>query len=435
MLSIDDLREFLRNYQSRQTYSGYNSTPQLGDRPSRQIRDQQQTTVNTSDGHVIPLSDFEFRIRGEDSQHGDDPNFVRYEDIMPFIESEWDQLVGQYGLNAVCTYAPFHESIDTYGIYIQQRGIRHLGHLLYQWSRVGALSSTPQQATKLLSNEGLQDSDFLLQGEPQFDSLDGAFELAKEILLRHQWFHHQFELLAAHIEDVADTLCYPQYYRQVLSIDAIEQSLEDHLANTYAARSRACKQRAPAGLYQPLLKRALAATSQSQSNLVRNSAEFTQGRVQASARLRTGSATAHGSQGIALARELVFESDIQTAVPSRLAVYVTRSEPDSDNSSYAPNESPLGQTCEISLGDKWKKKYSSADQNIKNLVDIVEDRAKKQPRTLEKKGVGEGPKNRFYGDLNSSKRFVYEMDLRKGKVDLIDFGGHDLPRKYGLYKS
>ncbi|MFC6939140.1 hypothetical protein ACFQE8_04070 [Salinirubellus sp. GCM10025818] len=435
MLSLDDIREFFLSYQNGDAYSLCNTTPQLGQPPSDWVRKRQQSTVGTSDGHVIPIADFEFRIEGEDDRHGDDPRFVRYEDAIPFVEKEWDLLIEQYGLNGVSTYVPFHEDLGTYGIYIQQRGIRHLGHLLYHWSRVGSLTTTREEATEFLLENDLQNGDRLFRGDPQFETLEDAFALAQEVLVRHQWFHHQFELLAAHVEDAANTLYYPAYHQQYLSVDAIATAPEEALANAYVARSQACAAKAPSGLYQPLLRRALAGRQSNSPSFTDYINDFPAGCYEASRYLLAGGATSPAQRGTALARELVFETDIPSAVPSRISVYFTRSEPDSDNSSYAPGVGPLDQTYTISRDKKWKKAYRKADGTLKNLADGIEDKAKNKPRTLDKKGQGQGPKNQFYGYLNNNKRYIYEIDNSKEHIHLLEFGDHDLPRKYGLYKS
>jgi len=79
-----------------------------------------------------------------------------------------------------------------------------------------------------------------------FESVQAACELALEILLRHEWYHHQTELLATYLEDVAGEMLYRDYVGGSVSTGASRKDcLEESLANAYVARSRACMRRAP----------------------------------------------------------------------------------------------------------------------------------------------------------------------------------------------
>ncbi|MFB1063332.1 hypothetical protein [Natrinema sp. H-ect4] len=393
--------------------------------------------MKSSDEHVIPLDEFEFRIQGEDDDLEDNPNVVRYENAIGEIERGWDELVGQYGLDAVSTYVPFHEDEDTYGIYIRQRGIRFLGHLLYQWSRVGSLVETRKEATEFLLQNDLQSGDRLFDGKPQFDSIEDAFALAREILLRHQWFHHQAELLAAYAEDVADTLYYPQYHHQQLFPSSINESVEEAVANAYVARSQACVERSPSWLFQPLFERTVAARrSQTIHYTEFTDDDFDDGCYEVSRSLLAQGNSHPTRGGVELARRLVFDTRISRAIPTRISVYITRRESDSDNASYAQDEYPIGQTWTVVRTDTWKSAYKKADGSITSRIDSVVGDLKKDPRKIEWKGRGIGPKQRYYGDLlGGTKKIIFEVDDDRNRVELLDLGEHDLPREYGLHKS
>lgn len=436
MVTLQEIRDFLERYHERDAYPDPSAVPKLGEQPSDWIRNRQQTAIGTSDEHVIPASDFQFRIHGEDKDLKRSPRFVKSEKAIGAIENAWDRLIEDYGLDAVSSYIPFHEDFDTYGIYIQQRGIRFLGHLLYQWSRVGSLVDTQEEAIDLLMDDDFQESDQLFRGTPQFASVEDAFELAQEILLRHQWFHHQFELLAAYAEDSAETLYYPEYHQHHLTISKMGSSPEQALATAYVIRSQACANKSPPGLFQPLLWRAVAGRGFNRPSARDFTNDFAGSCFEVSAYLVDPAASGTSQRGIGLARELPFDTAIVAVVPSKISVFITRQESDPNNASYARNEHPLGQKYTICRTNNWTEAYEDADQNIKDLVETIEEKAKNRPQQLDQRGRGEGPKNRFYGYLNGgARRFVYEINHREQHVDLLDFGDHETPEQYGLYKG
>ena len=53
-------------------------------------------------------------------------------------------------MDSVSTYRPFYEDVATSGIYVSQRGLRYLGHLLYHWSRVHAHIDLQEKRTDVL---------------------------------------------------------------------------------------------------------------------------------------------------------------------------------------------------------------------------------------------------------------------------------------------
>lgn len=436
MTTLDDVRAFLARYQQNNTYPDDVAVPQEGDQPPDLVCDWQRSTVEIPDEHVISVDSFEFRIAGRDDDYEPDSRYVHFEDAIGAIERGWDQLISKYGLDAISTYIPFHEDEENYGIYIQQRGIRFLGHLLYQWSRVGDLTDTPAEATEYLLENGFQDGDRLFQGEPQFDTVEDAFALAQEILLRHHWFHHQVELLAAYTEDAADTLYYPAYYHQQLSAADIGGSREEAVANAYVARSRACQNKSPQGLFDPLFRRVVSSRRSTQQHFSEYTESFAGGCYEVSRQLLAEGGAPASRDGIALARELVFETSVSAAIPSRISAYVTRKESDSYNASYAQNEHPWDENQNYTLcrDDRWKEAYDRAEGSITQQVDAIVDQLEENPHQVKWKGRGVGPKQRYYGNINRSKRFIFEVDEKQRQVRLLDFGDHDLPDEYGLHK-
>jgi len=396
MSTLDSIRDFLTRYQQGD-YRDSVTVTQPGRPPADWVRTRQQSMMDSADEHVIPLSDFEYRLKGEDADFENDPKYVRTENAINSIESVWDQLVAGYGLNAVSIYLPFHKDEATYGIYLRQRGIRYLGHLLYQWSRVGNLCDTPAEATEFLFEHDFQDGDRLFQAEPVFDSEEDAFALAEEILLRHQWFHHQVELLAAYTEDSADQLYYSEYHDRHLSTSEIGGSIEESVANAYVAQSRACVNKSPSALFSPLLQRALAGRDGHRLHYTEfTDNKFNEGCYEISRHLLSNGHSNPGSRGVELARQLIFSTDIESAVPSRISVFITRRESDLNTASYK-QEIVLDGTYSVDFSDQWEDDYDNADGNVKDLIDTVVDKAQEIPPKIDKKGKGVGPKNVFYG--------------------------------------
>jgi hypothetical protein len=429
MTPVDKIRDFLDRYHSDEVFENI-SPPKESESPPDRIRDKQDVTTGIQDEHVIPIDSFEFRTDGDD-RYEDNPRYVKYEDVIGVVEASWDDAVEEYGLNSVSNYLPFHEDEEEYGIYIQQRGIRTLGHLLYQWSRVGNLTETKEEATEFLLNKDFQNGDYLYEGEPQFDSLEDALDLAQEIILRNQWFHHQIEILASYAEDIDDTPIYPKYHQNNLALSEIGDSTEEVIANQYVFKSRACSNRAPDGLYEPLILRATGAHRlRHQRAYDRN---FSEGCHRISQEL------IQRNSGISLSKELVFDTDVRSAIPSRISAYITRRESDPDTGTYANDEHPIDQSYDIQYTDKWEKKYEKADSTIKDNVDSsVIDKIRESPASVisNRKGEGEGETNLYYCDVEGGIRFVFKLKRAERTFELVDFGDHDgVPRRHNLHKQ
>lgn len=432
MQALDSVRAFLRAYRQGSTTADLTE----GQSPPQQIRDAQERLLGASDDHVIPLQTYEFRVNDDQSDPPvDAAGTFKIVDDLGRVEQGWDHIMSMAGLDAVSTYAPFHADSSTYGIYISQRGIRYLGHLLYGWSQAGDLSDSPSQATTLLQDHTLATGGPLSRGQPQFASIEAAFELAQELLLRYQWFYHQFELLAAHFEDARDEPLYRFYHdTQHTSPADPMRSQATTLALAYAWRSQACRNKSPPGLFEPLFRRTISFAAQDYGELRQytDRSDFEDGCYELSERLSSGSASGRG-HGIDRARDLPFETDIRALTPRCLSVFVTRREPDPDDGSYAMDEFPLDEEWDLATTDTWETKFNQADGSLISHIESTQDKMGDDPRKVEWKGDGTGPRQTYYANLTDGKRFVFSVDRQNNAVTLKDFGDHDIPKEYGLH--
>lgn len=392
--------------------------------------------MEEADEHVISIDDYEFRAHGREQDLEADPDVIRFSDDLAAIERGWDWIVGNAGLEAVSTYVPFHQDVPTYGIYLSQRGIRYLGHLLYQWSRVEALGDSSADATAMLQTHDLSDGSRLYDGQPQFESVEAAFDRAREFLLRYQWFHHQFELPAAYVEDSRDQVLYPRYFEQEHATPSDSaRNLASTLAIAYVAHSRACQDRAPSSLFRPLFWRTIASVSPSLSDVRTLLAddEFSKGCRELSGRLFVRSADQPSLDGVEIARRLPFSTDLRGTAPNRISVFITRRESDPDNGSYATNEFPLSVEWKVNVTDGWEAARDRADGSVQDAIERREEIMRDDPRRVTWKGKGIGPSSVYYANLTKDKRFVFKIDRQNKEVVLKDFGDHDLPKEYGLH--
>ncbi|WP_136591497.1 hypothetical protein [Salinigranum halophilum] len=191
MATVTDVREFLENYHRSDAYAGV-KPPKRGERPSNIVQTHQMETGHEPDHHVIPRDAFEYRLGTDAAQTAtQSPDVLRIDEHIHLIEEHWDSLIGQDGLDAFSTYVPFHEDESAYGIYVRQRGIRYLGHLLFYWGRTAKSNSEDNSGSNAIGvrfDTGNSDTD------SAFDSLADAFRLAEEIFVRYQWFHNQFNM-------------------------------------------------------------------------------------------------------------------------------------------------------------------------------------------------------------------------------------------------
>ncbi|MFC7020400.1 MULTISPECIES: type II toxin-antitoxin system RelE family toxin [Haloarcula] len=426
-MRLMDCRDFLSRYAAGESYKPYGGPLRDGINPPSVFNDHQTTVGWPVDGHVIPREKYEHRL--QDATPSDDE--VRAEEVLHFLEAEWDTAVGAYGLDGVTGYTPFHTDEQSYGVYIPQRCIRSLGHLLDGWAReLTAEPDTPPESIYL---------DATTDANPQspFESLTEAFDLAEELLVRYRWVDHQLELLATHLADFTGIVAYDVYYDQNRRLDADETATRYRLLRQLD-RSAACRRLAPSSLYDPLLRRMTAAFTNNNDNaLSQLSSESSQAlhRQQVSVLSSAFDISTTHSEGF-LADELPFRR-LDRSVPTRIQVYITRREPDSDYGTITNQPGTCSLDVEqrpISRTDEFERSYRKADGTLKRDVDnLIEDiRNRFEHQTW--KGMSFGPKDKRYIDVTGSKRLVVQIDDQTKTVTLLDFGSHDLPRQHGFNK-
>lgn len=440
MDNVSDIAQFLRRYHKGQSYLPAQSVPTEGDRPVDTVRYAQRSTGQDPDEHVIPALAYEYRLNTSASPSA---NEICIDEHIHLIERYWDVLIDQYGLDSVVTYLPFHEDPGAYGIYISQRGIRYLGHLLYNWSKV----LEPADGTLPTKPPGMPVQDgYLIAGSrlrntsAAFDSSKDAFDFAYEILRRYAWFHHQTELLAAYLEDAQNGLCYSAYQQRYREIAAPEADLSRAVGHLYVARSRACRNAAPTGLFQPLLERALRAFKPPADEFSLTASDgFEQGRRELSRMLRDEFNSTTGSAPIELSNQLPFSTNIARTVPDQIALYITTRESDPDDGSFANRPGVISlsnqTTYAIEESSTYEKKYND-NPNLQDQLDNCVEQIRKSFETQDWKGVTDGPDHMRYIDVTGSVRLVVSTDEKNQSVKLVDFGNRmKIPPKYGLHKS
>ncbi|MFC7074348.1 hypothetical protein ACFQJ7_07110 [Halovenus rubra] len=426
-MRLMDCREFLSRYAAGESYKPYGGPLQDGTSPPSVFNDHQTTIGWPADGHVIPRDKYEHRLQDTTP----DTDEVRAEDISHFLEAEWDTAVGAYGLDGVTEYIPFHTDEQSYGIYIPQRCIRSLGHLLDGWAR--KLTAEPDTAPEAIHLDATTNT---LPQSP-FDSLTQAFDLAAELLVRYRWADHQLEVLATHLADFTGIDAYDVYYDQNRRLDADEIATRYRLLRQLD-RSTACRRLAPSGLYDPLLRRMTAAFTNNNRNVLSQfSSESPQTlhRQQVSVLSSAFDINTSRSEGF-LADELPSRR-LDRSVPTRIQVYITRREPDSDYGTITNRPGTRSLELEprpISRTDEFERSYQKADGTLQRDVDDLVEDIKNRFGHLTWKGMSFGPKDKRYIDVTGSKRLVVQIDDQTKEVTLLDFGSHELPRQYGFNK-
>jgi len=426
-MRLIDCRNFLSRYAAGESYKPYGGPLQDGTNPPSVFNNHQTTIGWPVDGHVIPRDKYEHRLRDTTP----DNNEVRAEQILHFLEAEWDTAVGAYGLDAVTEYIPFHTNEQSYGIYIPQRCIRSLGHLLDGWAqKLTAEPDTPPESIHL-------DATANAPSQSPFESLTQAFDLAEELLIRYRWADHQLELLATHLADFTGIDAYDVYHDQNRRLDADEIATRYRLLRQLD-RSTACRRLAPSGLYDPLLRRMTAAFTNNNRNALSqfsSKSPQTLHRQQVSVLSSAFDINTTSSEGF-LADDLPSRR-LDRSVPTRIQVYITRREPDSDYGTITNRPGTRSLELEprpISRTDEFERSYQKADGTLQRDVDDLVEDIKNRFGHLTWKGMSFGPNDKRYIDVTGSKRLVVQIDDQTKEVTLLDFGSHDLPRQYGFNK-
>lgn len=433
-MNPDSVRAYLRSYRRRSTLADVNGVLQDGETPPDSVRDQQRQLLGEADEHVIPTWKYQYRVVGREEEMDNDPRFIAFEDEIGLVETAWDTLVAKAGVDSVSTYRPFHDDVATSGIYVSQRGLRYLGHLLYHWSRVHAHADSQSERIDALLTSRLAHDSQVFAGDPAFDQIEDALELAREILVRYQWFHHQFELVVAHIEDARDEQLYQRYAQRPSQSPADQgRGLSAALALSTVRRSQACRSLAPDDLFLPLFERTIATLEwKGDSHKQFTSREkFEDGCRELVADLYGGS---YGPvPGEELAARIPLETDVWVAVDSTISAYITRRESDSDNGSYATNEAPLSDTWSVKTSEEWEALYDAADGSLLSQLDSAVDELDGRAMLPKLKGHGQGPKDTFYRNLTKGDRYVLKVDRANREITLLGFGDHDYPKEHGLH--
>jgi len=435
-MDIPSVRDYLLKYQRDAVLDGI-STLKNGAQPSDWIRDNQRQTLDGPDEHVIPLADYEIRIGGRDPDLERNSRYLYCEDNIERIEAGWDDLVAEFGLEGVSFYRPFHTDISTSGIYINQRGLRYLGHLLYHWSKAVTYSTSKTEAIDILQRNTLQEGHPAFQSEPAFEDLEAAIELAQEIFLRYQWFHHQFELFTAYVEDARGELLYEEYAERTQDTPRRRATRPAaHLAAAAVRRSQACQSRAPDGHFIPLFVRTTSVLPNQGGwdlNKFISRDQFENECRNLAGSLYQTPSTGTDIPGQALASQLPFQTDIRRIVGQNLSAFITRREDDSDVASYALNEHPLTQAWTVETDPEWDEAYEQADGSVQTQIDSLIQKLDGRPKMPETKGDGIGPKNVYYDNLTDGMRYVFGADEQNRQITLLAFGDHDIPKDFGLH--
>lgn len=425
-MRLTNCRNFLSRYVDGESYKPYGGPLQDGSQPPSLINGNQTTTGWPTDEHIIPRSQYEHRLR-DTTPRADE---VRAKETLHVFEAEWDTVVSEYGLDGVTEYVPFHTDEEKYGIYIPQKCIRRLGHLLDGWAR--QLAADPDTLAESVYLDATE------QSRPQspFESLNQAFDLAEELLVRYRWIDHQIELLAAQLSDFTGIEGYPDYYQQCRRLDSHATATRYRLVRQLE-RSTACRRLAPPTLYNPLLRRMTTAFTANNDipRLNRNSPQELH-RQQVGVLSAAFDINTTRSEGF-LAEGLPFRR-LSRSVPTRIQVYISRRESDPDSGtitnrpgihSLEPDRRP------ISRSEEFERSYQNADGTLKANIDDVVENIRTRFEQLTWKGMGIGPKDKRYIDVTGSKRLIVQVDKQTKEVTLVDFGSHDLPRQYGFNQA
>lgn len=419
-------QEFLSRYADGESYKPYGGPLQDGAPPPSLITDYLTTIGWPVDGHVIPRAKYEHRLRDATP----DIDQVRAEDVLHILEAEWDTAVGTYGLDGVTEYVPFHTDEESYGIYIPQRCIRRLGHLLDGWAR--RLTAEPDIPAESIHLDATENS----RPPSPFESLTQAFNLAEELLVRYRWADHQLEILATHLADLTGIDAYNSYHDQHRQLDADAVETRYRLLRQLA-RSTACRRLAPAGLYDALLHRMTAAFTTSNDLSYLSSESPQELHRQQVCELSTAfNINTMNPKGF-IADELPFRR-LDRSVPTRIQVYITRREPDSDSGTITNQpgiQSLEPEPCSIRRSEEFERSYRKADGTLQRDIDKLIDNIRNRFDHLTWKGMSFGPKDKRYIDVTGGKRLIVQVDNETKEVKLLDVGSHDLPRKYGFNRA
>lgn len=448
MYTPEDARSFLRWYDGKSGESG--QPPQI---PNQTIPDWYHDfeVKWDSDGmwpeHGVPLLNYDIDARLNDENVPSSDEYVSGRDNLDRIIQIWEATVRDNGFEAIAWYRPFHIDVKCYGIYIDERGLQVLAILLYKWSHGNTPTATDVtinirdgfDASVRSEIETEEVDQWSYDGEP-LESLAQAFNLALEILLRHEWYHHQVEILATIMEDFSDEMVYRKYKRDwYQSTYAESLCIEESLANAYVERSRACHNCAPsAAAFRTLFEQTTRGVPEAYRDYHRfTGQQFQEGGKHLAYLLQnpdtSGDPLSSPSLKRALGSLLPLSTNIRRVVEKgRLPVYILQEPSPTPHLAYFKTVR-LETDYEIIRTDPFNKAYEKIDGSVKQRIDNT---VEKLERNIDLPGFNwEKCEGRYwYLRVNRPFRMIADRDDEEERVELIDVStDHDLPERYGCY--
>ncbi len=425
-MDIEHVRQFL---------DGYDRGNQYFDLPESELPDWLRDRVPNEQGaDVTPFDEYDFKSRTSPGMDIDSDNTVTAVERREEKEQIWTEATEEEGFEAYAWYVPFHFSPRRFGIYVREEGLQLLSHLLYAWNYDPDVLHLAQLNTGIATSTPPDDL-------PTFSEFHEAARLALEILLRHEWYHHQVELMTAYLEDAQEKMLYEEYHTEMYEDQFPDgDCIEEALANAYVFNSRACANRAPS---QDVFRLLFHLSTESQPSAYRAyhtvlGDEFRDRGGQLAKAIVTQDSSvleSHlcGSPEILhLGQRLPLDTNLhsqlgRTGVP----LYVIGSNRTPQSIAYF-DVVQLETDYEITTTSQWEDSYAEADGTLTQYADNV---AEKLESNVNHSGFNW---RRCRGDLqyarmNEQFRFVVRRDDDEKSIELVDFGDHELPTEYRCY--
>lgn len=422
-MDIEEIRTFLEEY------GQYELNPNLrGADPPDYLIDR----IPREHGeNIIPLDEYDIQQKGSPTNIDDPGGLISPLDEVESKERIWTEAVETEGFETYAWYVPFHFSPQQYGIYIREEGLQLLGNLLFAWSQ-------DSHKLRMASLNAEIATDTHPDDFQPFDNIADAITLALEIFRRHEAFHYQVELLSAYLEDAMNETCYVHYSRDIYQPTYPEETcLEETLANASVYRSQACINRAPSGDVFRLLFHlstesqppAYAAYETVLGNLYNHRGQLMKAVVEGEISYleedpRGYSDVLHIGKTMPVGRPLD-----GGAVP--VPIYIVESKRVPDSLAYF-QQIQLETDYDIQKTEDWETALENADETLRqyaqNLIPKLEKNVYHSGFEWEPCGG-----DLWYGRLNQQYRFVARRYDQDERIELVDFGPHDLPQEYGCY--
>lgn len=379
----------------------------------------------------------------ERSKNPNRPEVSSLDEDRRLSDEEWGILVDDYvdtvgntGFEALAWYTPFHYTERHWGIYIKEDGIKLLANLLYEVSR----GRKTRHIRKRVSG-----SKTTFDGDP-IPTRRNAAKLALEILLRHEWFHHQVEVFSTYLEDLFENSLYTEYKQNAYHATFADSNcIEESLANAYVANSAAVRRFVPPGTFNELFK----LSTLSQPEAYREYERFTGNKFKTGCRHLThllrnpGVADISTTIGdpdkqIAIGDQLPLERNIsQAAERGQIPIHILKPESERANIHFfkAISLDDFYTNYDIHQTESFDKAYHKADGSIRDCVD---SQIQKLHESIHHNGFEwrQCKQGLSYLKINDQYRMIARRDDQAQEIELIDFStDHDLPKNYGCYKN